>query len=86
MNTIGELGDKMVAEDLQEVQQLWYPVSFAGRKGRSALDPVILCDTLRGPGGETKDAYGRDIHSAFNAVDPEIIVKILTDHRLHDLG
>lgn len=66
-NTVGKLGEKLIAADLQDMEELWHD---RGRKGRGAMDSVMLMQHMRGgPGG--KDVYGRDIHSAFNSINSE---------------
>ena len=67
----------MVAQDLGEEEHLWHPLSLVGRKGRGAMDSVMLMDELR---KKTSGAvYGKDIKAAFNAVERAKVAEILED-------
>ena len=77
-NTVGKLADKLVAEDLGHQHELFHERAFAGRKGRGAIDSVMLMDELRRKVGG--HVYGRDIKSAFNSLDRDEMYKILKDH------
>lgn len=74
-NTVGKWCEKLIAQDLQDQDQLWHPLSFAGRKGRGAIDSVMLMDQLRKETGGT--VYGKDIKSAFNSISREKVGEIL---------
>lgn len=78
LNTVGKLADKLVAEDLGHRRELFHERAFAGRKGRGAIDSVMLMDELRRKVGG--HVYGRDIKSAFNSLDRDEMYKILQDH------
>lgn len=80
-NTVGKLGDKLIAGDLQEIEKLWNERAFAGRKGRGAIDSVMLMDQLRRENAGS-DVYGRDIHSAFNSIDTKIMCGLVEDRDL----
>ena len=41
-DTVGKLVEKVVAQELQTHEELWYERAFAGRKGRGAIDSVML--------------------------------------------
>ena len=80
-NTVGKLGEKLIGGDLQDIEELWHARAFAGRKGRGAMDLVMLMDQLRGqhPG---RDVHVRDIHSAFNSIDSRIMCSLIPDQDL----
>jgi len=77
-NTVGKLADKLVAEDLGQKRELFYERAFAGRKGRGAIDSVMLMDKLRKRTGG--HVYRRDIKSAFNSLDRDKMYEILRNH------
>jgi len=78
LNTVGKLADKVVAGMLGKRRELFHERAFAGRKGRGAIDSVMLMDELRRKtGGEV---YGRDIKSAFNSLDREVVRQVLAGH------
>ena len=78
-NTIGKLAEKIVAQKLQEKEELWHERAFAGRKGRGAIDSVRLMKMLseKHSAGEI---IGRDAQSAFNTLRREVTKKILDQH------
>ena len=39
-NTVGKLGETIIAQDLQEIEGLWHERAFAGRKGRGGYGLV----------------------------------------------
>ena len=80
-NVVGKLREKLIAEDLQEVGELWHERACAGRKGRGAMDSVMLIDQLR-RGYPSSDVHGRDIHSAFNSIHSKIMCSLITDEDL----
>ena len=41
-STVGKLAEKLVALELQAHEELWHERAFAGRKGRGAMDSVML--------------------------------------------
>ena len=41
-NTVGKLAEKLVVEELLRDEELWHPLSFVSRKGRGAVDSVML--------------------------------------------
>ena len=73
----GKWTEKIVSQDLGKEEQLWHPLSWAGRKGRGAIDSVMLMDELRKKTGGT--VYGKDIKSAFNSVERTKVAEILAD-------
>ena len=75
---MGKLGEKLIAEDLQDMTVLWHKRAFKGRKGRGAMDSVMLMDQLRNR-SVGKDVHGRDIHSAFNSIDTEIMCNLIEE-------
>jgi len=78
LNVLGKLADKVVAHELGKRRELFHKRAFAGRKGRGAIDSVMLMDQIRKEtGGEV---YGRDIKSAFNSLDRETVRKVLEGH------
>ena len=78
LNVLGKLADKVVAHEVGKRRELFHKRAFAGRKGRGAIDSVMLMDEIRKEtGGEV---YGRDIKSAFNFLNREVIRKVLTHH------
>jgi len=80
-NTIGKLAEKVVAIELQRHEELWHERSraFAGRKGRGAMDSVMLMAHIaeKHPEGVI---IGRDAQSAFNTVQREHTRHILRNH------
>ena len=80
-NTVGKLGEKLIAGDLQEIEELWHKRAVAGRKGRGAMDSVMLMAHLKGRGAGS-DVHGRDIHSAFNSIDTRIMCGLIEDRDL----
>jgi len=79
LNTVGKLADKVVAQILGKREELFYERAFAGRRGRGAIDSVMLMDELRKKTG--REVYGRDIKSAFNSLDREVVREILAGHK-----
>jgi len=78
-NTVGKLAEKLVALELQKHEGLWHERAFAGRKGRGAIDSVILMAYI----AEQQPAeviVGRDAQSTFNTVQRTHVKKILKDH------
>jgi len=61
-NTVGKLAEKIIAQELQEREELWHQRAFAGRKGRGAIDSVMLMNMImeKHPEGEI---IGRDAQS-----------------------
>jgi len=59
-------------------RDLFHERAFAGRKGRGTVDSVMLMDVLRKETGG--DVYGRDIRSAFNSLDREVMREVLQKH------
>jgi len=41
-NSVGKLVEKAIAQELQKHEELWHERAFAGRKGRGAIDSVML--------------------------------------------
>ena len=80
-NTVGKLGAKLIAEDLQEIEELWHERAFAGRKGRGAMDSVMLMNHIRRKAAGS-DVHGKNIHSAFNSIDTKIMCDLMTDEDL----
>jgi len=78
-NVVGKLAEKLVALALQEHEELWHERAFAGRKGRGAIDSVMLMAYIaeQQPAGVI---VGRDAQSAFNTVQRGHVRKILKDH------
>jgi len=70
--------DKVVAQELEKRRELFHKRAFAGRKGKRAIDSVMLRDEIRREvGGEV---YGRNIKLAFNSLDREVTREVLTGH------
>jgi len=69
-----------MAQELQEREELWHEGAFAGRKGRGAMDSVMLMNMImeKHPEGEI---IGRDTQSAFNTLRRETVREILRGHR-----
>jgi len=42
LKIVGKLADKVVAQELQELEELVHENSFARRKGRGVIDSVML--------------------------------------------
>jgi len=78
-NTTGKLAQKIVAQKLQEKDELWHERSYVGRKGRGAIDSVMLMKMLmeKHPAGEV---IGRDASSAFNSLKRDVTYRILGQH------
>ena len=79
-NTIGKLAEKLVAEEVQSHEELWHEPAFAGRKGRGAMDSVMLAKNMPEENDDLR-MVGRDIRSAFNGLCSDIIAEILEKHR-----
>jgi len=79
-NVVGKLAEKVVAIELQRHKELWHEQAFAGRKGRGAIDSVMLMAHIaeKHPQGVI---VGRDAQSAFNTVRREHARHILRNHR-----
>jgi len=75
-NTVGKLVEKIVALELQRHQELWHERAFAGRRGRGAMDSVMLMAHIvkKHPEGVI---VGRNAQSALNTVRREHVRKIL---------
>ena len=82
-NTVGKLAEKLVAEEPQGYLELWHSHSYAGRKGRGAIDSVLHMDGVRAQTGGT--VYGRDIQAAFNSLGREKLSEILAGEELTDI-
>ena len=74
LHTIAKLAEKVVAEGMMKRKDLFHE----RRKGRGAIDSVMLMDELRKETGG--DVYGRDIKSAFNSLDREKMREVLAGH------
>ena len=67
-----------MAQQLGKKRELFHERAFAGRKGREAIDLVMLMDDIRREvGGEV---CGRDIKSAFYSLDREVTREVLAGH------
>jgi len=75
LNTIRKLGDKVLAELMIKKKDLFHKRTFARRKGKGAIDSVMLMDEIRKEVGG--DIYGRDIKSAFKSQDRDVIREVL---------
>jgi len=77
-NTVGKLAEKVIAQELQEREMLWHERAFAGRKGRGAVDSVMLMAMImeKHPEGEV---IGRDAQSAFNTLRRDHTAELLKD-------
>ena len=82
-NVAGKLVEKLVAEEIQQHEDLWHERAFAGRKGRGAMDSVMLMAYIaeQNPAGVI---IGRDAQSAFNTVRRHHMRRILDKYE--DLG
>jgi len=71
--------EKLIAEEIQSYEELWHERAFAGRKGRGAIDSIMLMAYIaeQHPAGAI---VGRDAQSAFNSVRREHVWKILENH------
>jgi len=78
LNTLGKLADKVVGELMMKKKELFHERAFAGRKGRGAIDSVMLMDEIRREVGG--DVYRRDIKSAFNSLDRDVMREVLRGH------
>ena len=76
-NTVGELAEKIIAHELQEREELWHEREFAGRKGRGAIDSVMLMAMIMEKHPEGEEVIGRDAQSAFNTLRRDYTAKIL---------
>jgi len=79
-NTVGKLAEKLVALELQQHKELWHERAFAGRKGRGAMDSVMLMAHIaeQHPAGVI---VGRDAQSAFNTLRRTHVKTILKHHK-----
>jgi len=69
----------VVALELQKKKELWHERAFAGRKGRGAMDSIMLMAYIaeKHPEGVI---IGRDAQSAFNTVRREKVRRVLGEH------
>jgi len=79
-NTVGKLVEKIVAEELQKHEELWHERAFAGRKGRGAMDSIMLMGYIAEKHGEGV-IVGRDAQSAFNSVRRDYARELLGGHK-----
>ena len=79
-NTIGKLAEKLVAEEVQSHAKLWHEAAFAGRKGRVAMDSVMLAKNMLEENDDLR-MVGQDIRSAFNGLSSDITAEIVEKHR-----
>jgi len=78
LSTVRKLADKVMVGGLIEGKSVFHERAFTGRQGTGALDWVMLVDEFsRETGG---DVYGRDIMSAFNSLERDIMTEGLQDH------
>ena len=78
-NTIGKLAGKMEAQGLQERHELWHERAFAGRKGRGAIDSVMLMAMMMEK-HKQEEIIGRDAQLAFNTPRRDHTARILEGH------
>lgn len=78
LNVVGKLADKVVAGEIMKKEELFHERAFAGRKGRGAIDSVMLMDEIRKETGG--DVYGGDVKSAFNSLDRDVMRRVLHDY------
>ena len=78
-NTIGKLAEKLVAEEVQRHEELCHEGAFADRKGRGAIDSVMLAKSMLQEYDDLR-IVGRDIRSAFNGLRRSVIAEILEKH------
>lgn len=66
-NTMGKLAEMLSAQESQAREELWHERAFAGRKGRGAIDTVMLMKMImeKQPEGE---ATSRDAQPASNTL------------------
>ena len=74
INVIGKLADKVIGERLMRQEKQFHE----GRKGRGAIDSVVFMDQIRKETGG--DIYRRDIRSAFNTLNREVMREVLRGH------
>jgi len=67
---------------LQKHGELWHERAFAGRKGRGAMDSVMLMAYIAEKHPE-RVIVGRDAQSAFHTVRREHVRQILDKHGWH---
>ena len=78
-NTVGKLAEKLVAIQIGTKKELWHEMAFAGRKGRGAVDSIMLAKEILRKQDDVK-IVDRDIKSAFDGVDKDICIKIFKEH------
>jgi len=78
-NVVGKLAEKVVAIELQRHKELWHERAFAGRRGRGAIDSVMLMAHIAEK-YQQGVIVGRDAQSAFNTVRREHMRQILQNH------
>jgi len=65
----GKLTDKVIADSLQDVQDLFHNLQYGGRKSRSATDSLMISISIaerKYRAGNRVTILGKDIRSAFN--------------------
>ena len=65
---------------MQWHEELWPEAAFAGRKGRGAIDSVMLAKNMLQENDDLR-MVGRNIRSAFNRLHRDITAEILEKHR-----
>jgi len=75
-STTGKLAEKIIAQELQERHELWHERAFAGRKGRGAIDSVMMMAMIMVKHKEG-EIIGRDVQLAFNTLRRDYTAKIL---------
>ena len=79
-NTIGKLAEKLVAEEVQGHEAVCYEADFAGRKGRGAMNSVMMAKDILQKHDDLR-MVGQDIKSVFNGLCSDITTEILEGHR-----
>lgn len=79
-NTVGKLGEKLIADELQSQLQLFHNLQYGSRKGRSAIDSMMLTVSHAERAikeGKKATLLGKDIVSTFNNVRKPRLMQLL---------
>lgn len=88
-NTVGKLGEKVMADHIQQKTHLFHSLQYGSRKGRSATDAMklIISKAQREvQPGHRLTLLGKDVVSAFNHLQGKHLVNVLSQMDLGDVA
>jgi len=87
---VGKLGEKVIAQKLQEETRLFHHLQYGSRTGRSAIDALMLTkqlaeESILRPDQRLNHAtsLGKDIVSAYNNANKSEILRAIAKHLPH---